>query len=249
MANDTQEHLSAEFVIGTLDEQRRKKALELLKHNPEFAAEVDAWQSYLSPLSEVLPPVEAPDYLLQNIERQLDSQEQKEAAFLSHPETNIADRLAELQNRLAGWRLAALSFGTVAAALMITVFVLLNNFYAGSVDKKYIAVLRDDNGQDGFVVTLDRRKKRFIVTSLDMRPPPSKSYELWIMHGEEKQPATLGLVATSPKVKLSAPDIIHSLKKPGGLKLAVSLEPEGGAPKGQSMGKIMFAGKFIQQPL
>ncbi len=249
MTNDKPENLSAELVIGTLESPKREAALKQLENDAGFAKEVEAWQNYLSPLSEVLPPQKAPDSVLHRIENILDKTEAENEKIVPLDLIFLEDKLNSLEESLGWWKRAALSFGAVAAALIVTVIVLITSFPAVNSQQRYFAVLRDDRGQEGFVVVVEDGKKRIMVKSLDMRPPPSKSYELWIMSGENKKPATLGLVATHPNVRLKAPELINRIQKLDGVKLAVSIEPEGGAPKGSSMGRVMFSGKFIPQPL
>ncbi|MGH1349209.1 MAG: anti-sigma factor [Methyloligellaceae bacterium] len=250
MADDIPEQLCAEFALGILEGAEREKALQLIKTDPTFAAEVDRWHNYLSPLSEALPPVDVSERLLSRLDNELDQREQGTAEHNSEQYgKNISDQLLVLNNRLNVWRRAAVSFAAAAMVFGFAVlyFITTGGDFSGGDKFQYVAVLRDDKGQDGFVVTLSSGQKYVMVRSLGMWPPESKSYELWAMYEEKESPATLGLVATSPYVKLKMPKVLHRENKLGGLKLAVSLEPEGGAPKGKNMGQIMFAGRLVQQ--
>ncbi len=245
MANDIPEQLCAEFALGILEGAERERALQLIENNPDFAAEVEKWQNYLSPLSEVLPSTDAPETIISKLEQVLNQREQANLSF----DNGISEQVQALKNKLAAWRIAAVSLGIAATVMGFVVMYVVNLYgeFSNSKTNQYVAVLRDNNGQDGFVVTLSSTQKYVVVRSLGMWPPKSKSYELWLLKKEQETPETLGLVATSPYVKLKIPKVLHREDRLGGLKLAVSLEPEGGAPKGKSMGKILFAGKLVQQ--
>jgi len=58
---------------------------------------------------------------------------------------------------------------------------------------------------------------------------------------------TLGLVGTGAYAMMDAPVEIDDEMLEKGVKLAISLEPKGGAPAGKSMGPVMFAGLLVKQ--
>jgi anti-sigma-K factor RskA len=139
----------------------------------------------------------------------------------------------------------------VAASLALAVV------WMGGLDKpfrqappevRYVAMLQSDKGETGFVITMNMNGKQFAIRPVSAQAPASKSYELWaIMKDSKKPPMTLGLVGTGAYAMMDAPVEIDDKMLEKGVQLAISLEPEGGAPAGKSMGPIMFAGLLVKQ--
>ena len=113
--------------------------------------------------------------------------------------------------------------------------------------ERYVAMLQSDEGETGFVITIDMNGKQLAIRPVGGNAPSSKSYELWAIMKDDKPPMTLGLVGTDAYAMMDAPAEIDQRELEKGVQLAISLEPEGGAPSGKSMGPIMFAGLLIKQ--
>jgi anti-sigma-K factor RskA len=97
----------------------------------------------------------------------------------------------------------------------------------------------------GFVVSFDLRASTMIVSPVAARPASRRDYQLWLIPREAAPPISLGVISlaqstTSPWLATYPPyDLVHTT-------LAVSLEPEGGSPKGTPTGPTMFVGKLVQ---
>jgi anti-sigma-K factor RskA len=120
-------------------------------------------------------------------------------------------------------------------------------FKQAPAEERYVAMLQSDKGDTGFVITMNMHGKQFAIRPVSAQVPADKVYELWaIMKDGNKQPMTLGLVGTGAYAMMDAPNEIDRNELEKGVQLAVSLEPAGGAPKGASMGPVMFAGLLIK---
>ncbi|MDX1386954.1 MAG: anti-sigma factor, partial [bacterium] len=74
--------------------------------------------------------------------------------------------------------------------------------------------------------------------------PPHKSLELWMLPGENKTPISCGILPASGRGQMTLPkEMMGILLQSQGL--AVSLEPEGGAPEGKPTGPVVYQGKLI----
>ena len=113
--------------------------------------------------------------------------------------------------------------------------------------ERYVAMLQSKTGETGFVVTMDMHAKQFAIRPVSAKTPPSKSYELWCIMPESKMVMTVGLVGTEAYAMMDLPAQLSREELEKGVELAISLEPEGGAPSGKSMGPIMFAGLLVKQ--
>ncbi len=254
-SKEQEELAAAELVLGTLSPEAALLARALQRRDADFAALVAAWERRLAPLDEATAPMAPPAGLWQRIEQVLaERAERKPAQQRLGPERAHPRGLAQegeriiagLRRRLWRWRLA--SFASAAAALALFALVLLEPLVPRESPGKgatYVAVLEGQEGKPGFLVTVKTSPPRLLVRSLGMSAPPAKNYELWLIP-PDKAPATLGLVARNEVDKLEMPEKLAPGMLKEGVKLAVSLEPKGGAPAGQPMGPVVFAGELLR---
>jgi anti-sigma-K factor RskA len=245
MAERNLDILAGEYVLGTLDANERPEIEKLLASDAAFARAVNEWEERLSPLSEAVSPINPPASAWNKIEAALTSHATTDSTALS----DLTDQLVELKRSLAVWRYATMT--AVAAALALAVVWmggLETPFGQAPAEERYVAMLQSDKGETGFVVTMNMHGKQFAIRPVSAQTPASKSYELWaIMKDSNKAPMTLGLVGTGAYAMMDAPVEIDDKMLEKGVQLAISLEPEGGAPAGKSMGPVMFAGLLVKQ--
>lgn len=240
MARRNLDNLAAEYALGTLDSNGRTEAEGLLSSDRAFAMRVRQWERRLSALSEAESEIAPPANTWRRIEAALP----QTPSYLA----GIAAQLDEMRRSLAVWRFATV--GAVAAACVLAlVWVggVESPFKPAVVPERYVAMLQNKAGETGFVITMDMKDKQFAIKPVSAKTPPSQSYELWcIIPG--KQPAmTVGLVGTEAYAMMDLPAQITQDELEKGVELAISLEPEGGAPSGKSMGPIMYAGLLVKQ--
>lgn len=236
---------ASEYALGILDTGDRAEAERLRSKDAAFARMVSEWEQRLAPLSEAIPPVDPPASLWRKIETALTAP----AIADSQPISALADQLAELKRSIAAWRFATMATAAAALALALVWMGGLDSpFQQSAPEERYVALLQSNTGETGFVITMNMKSRQFAIRPVSAKTPPAKSYELWAMMKDgNKSPVTLGLVGTGAYAMMDAPvEIDHEMLEKG-VKLAISLEPEGGAPAGKSMGPVMFAGLLVKQ--
>lgn len=240
MAKRDLNRLAGEYALGTLDAHERREAAELRESNAAFAEKVQAWERRLSNLSEAEFDIAPPASLWRRIEAALPRS--------AKPLAGVAAQIEEIKRSLAIWRFATV--GAVAAACALALV------WIGGVEsplnpaipaERYVAMLQNKAGETGFVVTMDMNERQFAIRPVSAKTPPSKSYELWCIMPESRMAMTVGLVGTEAYTMMDLPAQLSRQELEKGVELAISLEPEGGAPSGKSMGPIMFAGLLVKQ--
>ncbi len=245
MAKRDLDIFAGEYVLGTLDANERSEAESLLQSDPHFAQTVRDWEQRLSPLTEAADPVQPPASVWKGIESAMS------AAPISagNPLSELASQLVELKRSLSMWRYATMTAMAAAVALAVVwLGGLQSPFEAPSApEERYVAMLKSEDGQMGFVVTMDMSGKQFAIKPVEVTQPADGSYELWAIMKDKKTPMTLGVVGTNAYAMMDAPAMLDRDELDKGVELAVSMEPKGGAPKGQPMGPVMFAGLLVKQ--
>lgn len=236
--------LASEYALGILDTAERAEAERLRASDAAFARMIGEWEQRLAPLAEAIAPVSPSLSAWSKIEAALASP----AAASSRPLAELASQLAQMKRAIAAWRFATMATAAAAIALAVVWMGGLESpFGKAPPAERYVAMLQSDQGKTGFVITMDMNAKQFAIRPVTGKAPRSKSYELWAIMKDGKPPMTLGLVGTSAYAMMDAPAEIDHRELEKGVQLAISLEPEGGAPSGKSMGPIMFAGLLIRQ--
>ncbi len=245
MAKRDLDIFAGEYALGTLDAEMRSEAEKLKASDAAFARAVSEWEERLSPLIEAVPPDKPPASAWKKIEAALTSPASAGSTAL----LELAEQLVDLKRSLAMWRYATISAVAASIALAVVWMGGLDTpFRQAPPEERYVAMLQSDKGETGFVITMNMHGKQFAIRPVSVQQPASKSYELWaIMKDGKKPPMTLGLVGTGAYAMMDAPAEIDHKMLEKGVQLAISLEPEGGAPAGKSMGPIMFAGLLVKQ--
>ena len=236
--------LASEYALGILDAGDRAEAERLRASDAAFARMVSEWEQRLAPLSEAVTPIDPPASAWGKIEASLTSP----AKAARQPLSELASQLVELKRSIAAWRFATMATAAAAIALaFVWIGGLESPFRQTAPEERYVAMLQSNAGETGFVITMNMKAKQFAIRPVAASTPPSKSYELWAMMKDDKPPMTLGIVGTGAYAMMDAPDEINDEMLEKGVQLAISLEPEGGAPAGKSMGPIVFAGLLMKQ--
>ena len=215
--------LAAEYVLGTLDETEAETARRRSETDPEFAADVSAWEARLAPLLALYPIVPAPAGLWTRIEDSTGGAETPTGAP-PRPARPAND------NSLAWWRATALAGLATAAALAAYIVLTPPAQPTLAVLTPYATptpVLLAVAGPHGSILV---RPTAAIKIASD------RDLELWAMPAGATKPASLGVIPQEGKV-------VPPGVKPGTL-LLVSLEPKGGSPTGQPTGPVLYAGKL-----
>jgi anti-sigma-K factor RskA len=106
-------------------------------------------------------------------------------------------------------------------------------------------VLQQEPTAPAFLLTVDPQNRTMTVRRLTAAADPGRSYELWLIAGNNPSPHSLGLVGADEFTTRPVPASFDA-DAMRAANYAVSLEPAGGSPSGVPTGPILFTGKMVQ---
>jgi anti-sigma-K factor RskA len=211
--------LAAEYVLGVLDADGRRRAERRLTRDFTFAAEVAFWEERLGVLAHEVTPVTPPDRVWKRIDSAL------------APTT----RPANLWNSLLFWRWSAIASAALAAASLAVVYVAV----VAPARAPLVATL-DASGRTGFLATIEPDRKTITIVPASLTNVDQRALELWLIAPGD-QPRSLGLIDAGRAVRITVPANLAG-KVSASAALAVSLEPPGGSPTGAPTGPVIASG-------
>jgi anti-sigma-K factor RskA len=210
--------LAGEYVLGTLRGRARRRFEAIARDDREVAAILALWEARLTPLAELMEPVEPPARVWRGIEARIAAPPAKAPAG-------------------GFWRGFGLVAGGLASVLLAT-FLYLSSGPRG--EPVFVAVLATPDATPRMVVSMhspDLLRVRMVQPWSGME---GKALELWVLPKEGK-PRSLGLVANAmgdTMIHITATDP----RVQGANALAVSMEPPGGSPTRQPTGPVLCSG-------
>jgi anti-sigma-K factor RskA len=238
--DDEIDGLAAEYVLGSLDPIERKEVDVRRKVDVALDDAISAWEKRLGSLSDLLPGIAPPPHLFLEVTKQLGHQRERQ---------QIGRRAL-----MRPWRWPALAAGACALAACLAIITVWLSPKSSAGPARLVAELeRNPNLADrtnptvslGFVVYFDLRASSMIVSPFAVPPGLRRDYQLWLVPEGSTPAISLGIISlaeptVSPWLATYAPsDLVHA-------RLAVSLEPPGGSPKGIPTGPTMFVGTLVQ---
>ena len=226
--------LAAEYVLGTLSRDERAGVESRLGSEVPLKAAVDAWQRRLTPLADTITPVAPPPNLYNKIRAQIG---------LSAHVISLKAREQQLTKRGNRWRNAAVGMTAMAASLVALVAVREQQFQ--QLPTQFVAVLQAGEDKPAFLMTVDTKTHKCVITAVSAPKKSDKSYEVWMVADKLPGPKSLGVMSEGDMHVMpmtDGPDTAMFMNA----TFAVSLEPEGGSPTGSPTGPVMFTGKLIQ---
>lgn len=218
------ELIAAEYVLGVLPQAERADFAQRLLAEPLLMSRVAYWEGKLEPLLDDVAPVAPPAWMLGSLERRL-----------------FPDSASQAPHWLGlrFWKF-------VTAALFMALIAVTTAYVAdwrpgGSRTTAYVAELKNDAGRLTLVTYYDPRTGTLRLNRLTGAPPPGRSFELWLLVGENA-PVSLGVLPQDVSGSVSLPAELR--KAAAQATLAVSDEPAGGSPTGQPTGDILAAAKL-----
>jgi len=224
---------AAEYVLGTLPADERRRFAERLKQDAALAEAVGELQRRLAPLDDIAPEETPRPAVWRAIEQATSGAEAAAAAALSN--------VVQLQRRLAFWRGATIATGALAAALAIVAVIDRDSPPPEPVGRRYVAVVDSGGREPALIAEVDTTTGLITVRSLRAEAPAGSSLELWHV-AEGGAPRSLGILEASLEAQT-----IEDASASGPLSgiLAVSVEPQGGSPSGAPTGPVIYSGRLI----
>lgn len=212
--------LAAEYVLGTLRGRARSRFEAIARADPQVAEILAQWERGLTPLAEVVPPVEPPTRVWQKIESRIGAT-QPRGVWAS----------------VGFWRSFGLLAGGVASVLLAA-FLYISSGPRG--EPLFVAVLTSPSNEARVVVSMHAPDLMQLRVMRPWKSAEGKSLELWVLP-KEGAPRSLGLVknaAGESSIAISPNDP----RVQGANALALSVEPAGGSPTRQPTGAVLCSG-------
>lgn len=217
--------LAAEYVLGLLDVAAAATVEARITVDAVFAKEVEAWRTRLQPM--LVSDVEPSPHLWAAIETSL-------------PATSGQDLGSE---KLTFWR--TLTGISVSAAAILGILLLQMPAAEPEISKPtpLIAALSSDDGAASLTASYDASTGRMVILPVSL--DTGKLYpELWIIPADG-QARSLGMVAQETPTTVSIPSDMRQYLA-SGVTLAITPEPESGAPGGKATGPVIASGKIAK---
>lgn len=224
---------AAEYVLGTLDARERADLEREAAADPAAAGRVRAWEARLAPLMGGVPAVVPPPHV-------------RTALLRAIPERAGPGQLAALRRQVRRWQAAAGGAGLLAAGLAL--FVALpsglrdgagRGVGTAAGEQRYLAIVQGGGALPALIVRVDLRTGTAQVRPVGAETPAGRSLELWYIGAAG--PQTIGLLGAAPS-RIALPQGAS-----GDGVIAVTVEPEGGAPDGRPTGPAVYTGKLIAE--
>ena len=224
----------AEYVLGVLDAKESAEVAEAIANNPDYAAQLNAWQQRLGPLAEAFDSLEAPSYVWPRIAHAL------ELTPAGAPRQRPITTSRRIWSSLAVWR--GLTAGALAASLILAGVVIVQ-LKPASDDVPLTAALQRDDGSAVYTATIDARRQRIIIIPAATLALNGRVAELWFISPGDA-PRSLGLLTAEHSISLAIPDDLQQRISPNTV-FAISLEPPGGSPTQQPSGPVVAKGSIF----
>ena len=220
------DRIAAAYGLGTLRGGARRRFEAMARERPMLRALAIAWQERFAAMTE-LQTEQAPS---PNVWKRI-------ALELDRERGGSAQRAAPSRR----WRGFAMASAFAAVAAISTSVALLSQLRA-TPEIRYVAMLSDERAAPSMLVTFDPRHNTLTLKRLgSFNEGAEKSLQLWALPSGGA-PRSLGVMPEGGVVRLTAAE--RQLREVPAL--AISLEPEGGAPQGSGpTGPVLFKGALV----
>lgn len=242
--------VAGEYVLGVLDAPARRAAETRMAGDGEFASRVHAWERDLAPLIDEVESIAPPAHVWPRIRSAL--------GFAA-----VASTQAGLLHRVGFWRATtALATAAAVAAIVIGVRPLddarpqpptvavapapapapVPAPATAAIEVPVpVTTLAADDGTPGWLAAVDAKAGVVHMTPVPRSPDAAgRVAELWVI-AEGQAPVSLGVVSMDSSHTVRVPQPIQAALVAGSL-LAITMEPQGGAPQGKPTGPIVAKG-------
>jgi anti-sigma-K factor RskA len=217
--------LAGELSLGLLSPAEAAAARARAAGDPDFAAEVARWEDRLHPLLGKAD-VAAPDSAWQAIQTAISSQPTQDNASRS----------------LRFWR--GLSLASTAAALLLAVMLMTRSDVAPIVSApSLVAALGSETGRAALTASYDPQTGSLTLTPVSLQTGALYP-ELWVIP-KGGTARSLGIVTGDRATRVQVATDLRALMRRGAT-LAITPEPQGGAPGGKATGPVIASGTISQ---
>ncbi len=224
--------LAAEYALALLEGEQLLHARGRIVADAAFARAVESWQERLAPLFDEIGEQAAPDAAWERIR----------AAIAALPADGA--KVVELKRKLGFWKGLSAAASAIAAGLALVVgFDAIRPPPAVEAPGAPIMVasLMSPSKEVMLSAACEPDGRTLTLMPGEMAPPPGRSVQLWLIPADGR-PRSLGLVAGKAQRIAVGPDMAeHFHEEP---MLALSIEPEGGAPGGRPSGPMVASGQL-----
>ncbi|MFB9868938.1 anti-sigma factor [Vreelandella sulfidaeris] len=220
LTSPEERHLAAgEYVLGALDSDQKARFEALLAVSHDLRNEVDSWREHLHLFNEQLDPKTPPKKIWKRI--------RQATGALPLP----------WWQRLATWQTMTASFGVIALAMgMLWQQAEKTKLPQGEA----VFVVQDEARTPGWIISATQQGELIVQAVQPSQVGRNQTGELWLIAGGT--PISLGLLPTQGSQRLQPNSELRA--QLFNADLAVSIEPQGGAPAGQPTGPIVDHGRF-----
>jgi len=266
---ELRDRLAAEYALGTLRGLARRRFKRLLSRDHDLARLAEDWELMLSPLTELITPVEPPEHVWEEIAKRIAPVPE---ATPVEKDTSVLRRwLDRLWDSLPLWRAATAVAATVAALAFYVAFLRPSMVFEqmvaapgqiAALDDRltdlarwigvsasrptHVAVLLDKDQRPMMTADFDIADAR-LVLRLNITPPRDFTVnvlEVWLVAPDGER-SSLGIFPSERPGTTTAIVLPHETAEVlAKAALAVSLEPEGGSTTGQPSGPVLFTGRL-----
>ncbi len=248
--------LAAEYVLGVLDADQRRSAMQRVQTDLQFASEVATWEQHFSPWLENIAPMAVADHIWPRIQQSLGLLSPVRADRTVMPTSSSSS----WWDSVSVWRwLSAGGFAAAAASL----FALMINAKGpqtapapptpiatvpvpvpDEAKPDMVAAITADDGSAAFMATIDSQHGKIMMVPVTANIPTGKVPELWLIP-EGGAAQSLGLLDPTRAHSVDIPDAMRSAFAADAV-LAITLEPPGGAPSGTATGPVIAKGGIFR---
>lgn len=236
---DTRSILAAEYMLGTLHGQARRRFEHWMKSDPALRREVGRWEARLNPLCDTLPAVAPDPAVWTAIE-----------ARINPSRIRASTEKTSWLGSLAFWRWTSFVSTGLATVLLAFVVVTTDRSDATGLNEAMVVVMEDSETRNPSMSVAwspeGRGKPKLRIRVIGhAEMAPGTAWELWALPEGNQPPRSLGLINTHETQWVEVPEELrHQLNKAAGM--AMSLEPEGGSPTGRPSGPVLASGKCLK---
>lgn len=218
--------LASEYVLGTLEADKRREVQRRLHQDAALRDAVDAWERRLHHLTERVPPQTPSPYLWTRIARSLES--------------TTSSAPAPWWSLLGFWRGLAAAGVAASLALLVTMLTLPPQPAAPSF---VVVLVAPQDKAPGWVVQASDDRQIQLIPLAAAEIPADMALQFWTKADSWQGPVSLGLV--QPGQRLEVPlDQLPPLESNQLFEL--TLEKSTGSPTGKPTGPIQFIGRAVK---